>query len=167
MGAIGRNENGGPRGPLFHSGCRTVGFSLMELVAVLVVMGVLAVVVMPRFWGSTFDDARFFDESITALRHAQRSALTMQRTVCVGLTGTTVTLTFDATYGGATCPGANLPRPDGASPYLVTAPGGGGFIGVPASFRFDRVGSPSAAQTLSLSGGHQIVIEPVTGHVHD
>lgn len=137
----------------------------MELVAVLVVMGVLAVVVIPRFWGSTFDDARFFDESITALRYAHRSALTMQRTVCVALTGTTITLTYDAAYGGATCPGANLPRPDGASPYLVTAPGGGGFIGAPVSFQFDRVGTPSIAQTLTMSGG-QIIIEPLTGHVH-
>lgn len=139
----------------------------MELIAVLVVTAVLAVVVTPRFWGSTFDEAKFFDESITALRYAQRSALTMQRTVCVAFTGTTITLTYNATYGSATCPGANLSRPDGASPYLVTAPSGGGFTSVPTSFSFDRVGVPSTAQTLGLSGGRQIVVEAVTGHVHD
>jgi MSHA pilin protein MshC len=166
MGAIRRNENGGPRGSPFCFGCRAAGFSLMELVAVLVVLGVLAVVIMPRFWGSTFDEAKFFDESITALRYAQRSALTMQRTVCVAFTGTTITLTYDNVYGGATCPGTGLPRPDGASPYVVTAPSGGGFTAVPAGFRFDRAGAPSAAQTLSLSGGHQIIVEAVTGHVH-
>jgi len=160
-----RTNEGEPRGSLFHFGCRAAGYSLMELVAVLVVTGVLAAVVLPRLWGAEFDDARFFDESTAALRYAQRSALTMQRTVCVALTGATITLTFDSTYGGVTCPGVNLPRPDGASPYVVTA-GGGGFIGAPASFRFDRAGAPNAAQTLVLSGGYQIVIEPVTGHVH-
>jgi MSHA pilin protein MshC len=144
----------------------------MELVAVLVVMSVLAIVVMPRLWDNTFGEAKFFDESITALRYAQRSALTMQRTVCVAFTGTTaITLTFDSTYGGTTCPGTNLPRPDGASPYVVTAPNGVGFTTVPAapaSFRFDRAGAPSVAQTLSVSGGgKQIVIEAVTGHVHN
>jgi MSHA pilin protein MshC len=164
-----RSTEGEPRGSLFCCGRRAAGFSLMELIAVLVVMGVLAIVVMPRLWDNTFSEARFFDESITALRYAQRSALTMQRTVCVAFTGTTtITLTFDNAYGGTTCPGTNLPRPDGATQYVVAAPNGVGFTVAPTSFRFDRVGTPNVAQTLNVSGGgQQIVIEAVTGHVHN
>jgi MSHA pilin protein MshC len=139
----------------------------MELVTVLVILGVLSVAVIPRFWGSTFDQGKFFDDSITALRYAQRSALTMQRTVCVAFSASTITLTYDTTYGGATCPGTSLRRPDGATPYVVAAPSGLAFTATPTTFNFDRAGTPSVAQTIGLSGGYQIFIEAVTGHVHD
>jgi type II secretory pathway pseudopilin PulG len=137
----------------------------MELVTVLIIVGILSVVIAPRFWGSTFDEAKFFDEATTALRYAQRSATAMQRTVCVGFAGNTITLTYDTVYGSSAC-GTPLGGPSGAASYVVTAQGGGGFAAAPASFNFDRVGRPSNPQTLSLLGGFQIVVENETGFVH-
>ncbi len=130
-------------------------------------MSVLAVIAAPRFWGGGFDEARLFDEASSALRYAQRSAISMQRTVCASFTATTLTLTYDATYGSTTCGAAGLLGPGGApAPYTVTAQGSATFTAFPASFTFDRVGRPSAAQTITVSGGRQILVEAESGYVH-
>ena len=142
------------------------GYSLIELVTVLLILGILAVVIMPRFWGSTFDEARFFDEATAVLRYAQRSAITMQRTVCVAFATppATISLTFDPNYGGAACTQA-LRGPDGGSPFGATAQGPAGFTALPAGFNYDRTGRPSNPQVMSLRGGFQIAVEPETGYV--
>lgn len=152
----------------FWGPCVPRGFSLLELVGVLLIAAVVGAVAIPRLWGSRFEEAAFADETLAALRFAHRSAVTMQRTVCVAFTATTATFTYDSTYGGSTCPGTGLPPPGGgAGPYVVTARGSASFSPLPSAFNFDRVGQPSAAQTITFSGGgRQVVIEAVTGYVH-
>lgn len=142
------------------------GYSLIELVTVLLILGILSVAIMPRFWGSTFDQARFFDETTAVLRYAHRSAMTMQRTVCVAFTTppTRVTLTYDQNYGGAACT-LDLRGPDGSAPFRATAPANAGFTALPANFSYDRAGKPSNPQTMSLRGGFQIAVEAETGYV--
>jgi len=141
------------------------GFTLPELVAVLLILGVLSIVAVPRFWGSEYDEARFYDETTAALRFAHRSALAMQRTVCVAFTATTVTLTYDPNYGTGVC-SAGLPGPAGApAPYTVTAAGAAFFAAVPMNFSFDRLGRASLGQTIT-AGGRTIVVEAESGYVH-
>jgi len=144
---------------------RAAGFSLTEMIAVIVIAAILAAVALPRLRAGAFEEVRFHDEAVAMLRYAHRSAVTKQRTVCVGFSGNVITLTYDATYGSASCPGAALRGPDGSEPFVVTAQGAAGFSAAPTSFNFDRVGRPSAAQTLSLNGGFQIVVESETGFV--
>jgi len=133
----------------------------MELVAVLLIMGVLAIVVVPRFWSSGFDESRLYSETAAALRFAQKSALAMQRTVCVTFSATTVTLSYDSNYATAVC-NTPLVAPDGGA-YVVNA--GGGTTLAAASFTYDRTGRPSAGQTITVSGGRQLFVEAVSGYV--
>lgn len=55
---------------------RQHGFTLVELILVLVVIGVLAAVVGPRFFDrDVFDKRQQYEEALSALRYAQRRAL--------------------------------------------------------------------------------------------
>jgi MSHA pilin protein MshC len=148
------------------------GFSLLELVGVLLIAAILAAVVVPKFWGSRFDDAAFADETRSALRFAQRSAVTMRRSVCVTFTSTTAVFTYDPTAVTTTCSSFSptcssaLPPPEGgSSSYTVTARGSASYSSVPTNFNFNCAGAPSTAQTINFPSGQQIVVEALTGYV--
>ncbi len=52
------------------------GFTLTELVVTIAILGALALVSAPRFFGTReFDDRFFFDDTWNALRHAQKLAV--------------------------------------------------------------------------------------------
>ena len=156
-----------PSGSFFY--CRTAGFTIAELVAVLIIVGVVAAVAVPRLGilGSSFDESRLYDQTLAALRFAQKAAVAMQRTVCVAFSGgTTLTLTYVVAYQPTACPGTALPPPGGGAggAYTVVRQGAAGYSAA-ADFSIDRVGRPSVAQTIGLVGGRQIVIEAETGYV--
>lgn len=154
-----------PRGSFFY----WRGFTIPELVAVLIIVGVLAAVAVPRLasTGTSLDEGRLYDQTLAALRYAQKSAIAMQRTVCAAFTGgTTLTLTYISAYTPTACPGLPLPPPGGGSSnsYTVVRQGAAGYS-TAVDFSFDRVGRPSVAQTISLNGGRQIIVETETGYV--
>jgi MSHA pilin protein MshC len=61
-----------PRGRLFRYG----GFTLIELVAVLVIMGIVMAVVAPRFFdNATFSERGYADEIAASMRYARRIAV--------------------------------------------------------------------------------------------
>jgi len=144
----------------------SLGFTMMELVTVLIIASVLAVVALPRLWGSTFDEAKLYDDTLAALRYAQRAAIAMQRTVCAtAATTTQLTLTYASSYGSATC-NTDLVAPGGSTAtYQVSASGSASYSAT-WNGTFDRTGQPGAGQTIALSGGRTITIEAVTGYVH-
>jgi MSHA pilin protein MshC len=52
------------------------GFTLIELVLTLVLLGIIAAVSLPKFFSqSTFDERYFYDDLISAARYAQRLAV--------------------------------------------------------------------------------------------
>ena len=63
------------------------GFTLAELVMVLVIVSVLAVAAMPAMFGRlTFDTRRFADQVRAAMQYAQKVAVAQRRNVCVTVT---------------------------------------------------------------------------------
>ena len=49
------------------------GFTVVELVMVIVIIGIIAVVAVPRMDTSTFRALEFHDRTVAALRHAQKN----------------------------------------------------------------------------------------------
>lgn len=148
------------------------GFTLVELVAMLVIVGILAVVAMPRFFERHEFGARAFsDQTLSALRYAQKAAVAQRRTVCVSFSDAdtvpaTVTLTIASAFGGA-CD-TNLAGPNGAAPYKITADDVSFSALNPnvTANSFSPLGQASIGQTIQVSGAPNIItIERETGYV--
>lgn len=147
---------------------RRGGFTLTELIVILLIVGVLAIAVIPRFLDrSVFDTRGFHDETLSVLRYAQKTAIAQRRNVCVAFTSTTVTLTIAAAAGNAEACTLNLAGPNGVSPYAITAPSGVSFSSLPTNFVFTALGQATVGQTFRVSGvSLDITIEAETGYVH-
>lgn len=157
--------------PGLCSGRFVAGFTLVELIVVLIIAGILAATALPRWLGQTgFEERVFRDETLTALRYAQKSAIAARRTTCATFASTTVTFSISAAFNDATCTGgATLIGPDD-KPLVVTAKGSAAFSPVPGSVIFDAGGRPMAgAGTLSFFGlpaALALTVEAETGYVH-
>jgi MSHA pilin protein MshC len=155
-----------------HSSSGQHGFTLIELIVTMIIIGVLAVVVAPKFFDrGTFDRRGFHDQVMAALRYAQKAAIAQHRNVCVvfGANPASVTLTQVAT--GSPCPGVspgnNLASPSGLT-YSISS-SNVSFSGSPANFSFNSLGQPSFSSTplpVQVSGAATINVEPETGYVH-
>ena len=146
-----------------HPSCQR-GFTLVELVMVMIIVGILAVFAAPRFFDADIFKSRGFADQVQAsLRYAQKIAIAQRRFVCVTIAGNSISL---ATGTAATC-GTPLASPSGGGNYVIDAPAG--VTVTDASFHFKALGSPSAGVTVSVTGGdmtHNIIVEAETGYVH-
>lgn len=149
---------------------RLSGFTLVELVTIIVILGILAAVVMPRFFSrDIFDSRAFHDQVIAALHYAQKAAIAKRRFVCVSFGTNSVTLTYDTTapsptHTAANCPGTNFAGPDGTVPYTVSS-NKASFSSLPAAFSFDSLGQASAAASIQIGGASAITVDAGTGYV--
>jgi len=143
------------------------GFTLVELIAVMIIIAVLAVAALPRlFERQTFDARGFSDGTLAMLRYAQKAAIAERRRVCVDFSANTVSLRVAGAPGASVCD-APLSGPDGKEQYTIAAKGGIAFAPVPAGFSFTALGQASAAATIRISGSATtITVEKETGYVH-
>jgi len=142
---------------------KSAGFTLVELVVIIALLGIVAAVAAPRlFQAGTFQSRGFYDTSAAVIRLAQKTAVAWRRDVFVCVTATTVTA------GTAVGCGTPLTYPSGA-PATETAPAGVTLS--PAAFSFDGLGRPSAAATITFTSTiagdppRQITVAAQTGYV--
>lgn len=152
-----------------------LGFTLIELVMVIVMLGVLAIYAAPRMFNSGDFYARgFHDETLAFLRYAQKTAIAQRRTVCVAFTTNSATLNMASAAATTTCNTA-LQGPKGDSPATITARTGVTYSSTPTDFNFDGLGQPitslgvaMAKQTIQVSNAAKsITVQAATGYVHE
>ena len=144
---------------------QSTGFTTIELVMVIVILGILSVTIAPTFFDNAVFQARGFSDQLSAtLRYAQKAAIAQHRLVCVDLTTTSITLTIATLNTDSSCSLAlNLPDRTGNT---LTAPSGI-TLNPATAFNFDALGRASSAVTISISGiSNAISVEAETGYVH-
>ncbi|WP_301100813.1 type II secretion system protein [Propionivibrio sp.] len=141
------------------------GFTLVELVTVLAILGVLAVVVIPRTSGlSDYRALEFHDNALAALRHGQKSATSHRRLVCVAFTTTSVTLTIARVNPAAVCSDPLLLPGSDSNSVLSNDVANALFDALPADFNFQPDGS-AADRSLAVAG-RAITVVGSTGNVY-
>lgn len=155
------------------------GFTLIELIMVMVVVGILALVVAPRFLdANVFKSRGFADQVQASLRYAQKEAIAQHRNVCVAMTASKISLTIANASGAASACGPSLAFPAGGN--SITAPSAAITItlapAAPATFNFDSLGKPwdvlgttpsTVQKSITISGATNIIyVEAETGYVH-
>jgi MSHA pilin protein MshC len=128
------------------------GFTMVELVTVMVIVGILAATVMPRFFTvSEFEDRGSADQVKSMLRFAQKTAIAQHRIVSVAISGDAASPNCTTTLAGAS------PELTCQVKSKVTAGAG--------TYSFNALGKPPATASITV-GGTAITIEAETGYVH-
>ena len=151
------------------------GFTLPELVLIIVLLGILSATILPRFASeSTFLERGYQDEVLAGLRYAQKLAIASGCEVqaCIGggcspsLAGLQLNQRATTCTSGSFTRDVDDPIKPGA-PYQLLAPSGIALSSTANTFVFDPLGQASADVTLSIgSGSRQVRVVSTTGYVY-
>ena len=141
---------------------RALGFTLAELLIVIVVAAILAAIAIPQFNLREIDAAWFHDQVRSGVRYAQRTAVAQRRCVFVSVTPTQLRLL----YGDAACSITAIQVRDLArdAAFELNAPTGITLSAAPNPFSFNGLGQPSAAATVSVDG-KVVTVNAESGYV--
>ena len=135
------------------------GFSIIELVITLILIGILASLIIPRINLSNFRESGGFQQGIAMIRLGQKLAISSGCQVNVSLNGNTCTLSYSG------CAASSIVNPStGQNNFCSDSTPA---ISPAVNFSFDKLGAPSAQQTISFTGGQTVIVEANTGFVHE
>lgn len=161
------------------------GFTLGELVVVMVIVSILAVFAASRLTGTFASTRGFYDGAVALIQYGRKLAIAQRRAVFVQVAAGSVTLCYTA---GAPCasavPAPPVPPASGnpaqvafsTTPSLsVTAPSGVTISAGTGTFQFNGLGvyldaagaDPGANRTVTVTGdgSHSLTVHRDTGYV--
>lgn len=134
---------------------------MVELIAVMVVMGVLAAFAVPKLQGmlSVRDDT-WRDEVVSGLRLAHKTALSHRRLVCVALSNTQLTVTIASANPATSCDvalgglgsGTAFATSDNSASTTTVSPGGTIYFQPDGRVTTDGAGASTSGRTIAISG---------------
>ncbi len=153
------------------------GFTLVELIVVMILLGLLAVTALPRFFSpQSFSTRGVFEDLTATLRFAHQQAVAQRRLMCVTVNASSFSVTRARAVPPAACDGTALLDPSSGSGYarnLATlAPGvsiaaRGATAALPVTISFDALGRTGAAGLrVNGDGSFCLNVEAETGYVY-
>lgn len=144
------------------------GFTLVELIITLIIMGILTVLATPLLFDAlSFSTRGFSDQARAAFQYAQKLAIAQRRNVCVTVTLSSVSLTRAAIAGAAEACSVPVANPTGGGNYDLTAPSSV-TLSPPGVTTFDALGATASSANIAVTGDgtFNIIVETTTGYVH-
>lgn len=132
-----------------NSTYKSRGFTLVELVTVMIIVGVLAVAVLPKFESAGFQSQAAADQVKAALRYGQKLAIAQHRAISITISSA------GSTSCNLTLSGSSISCAIKNDVTLSASP----------TITFDALGKPGASSSFTV-GGTTITIEAETGYVH-
>lgn len=142
------------------------GFTVIELIVVLVLVGVVALTALPRFFDTRdFTGQGFYDELISAVRFGRATAVASGCSVQVRITSSPAGYGLfqratDCTTGAYT---RAVPHPSQSGDFADNAPNG--ITVTAATLTFDGYGRADADATVTVAGSRILDVVAATGYV--
>lgn len=137
------------------------GFTLVELIVVILLIGILSIFIAPRFFNDNDFKARgIADEIIMATRHAQRLSMSRGQNHRIIINpGSYRVEKF------VTSVSTSVRHPDGNSSFNIILPAN--IVSTTTTIEFDQLGRPIPNITTNITiGTFSVTIEKETGYAH-
>ena len=149
------------------------GFTMVELIAVMLLVGVLAVVALPRLDGTLgLRGTAWRDQVLAATLQARSLATGHRRLVCLTVATGAVQMTMASANPASSC-NTTLPGPDGdarwavdpASLAVTVNPAGTLYLQPDGRVTSDGAGLTAVNVSIAIAGETALQITGETGHV--
>ena len=139
------------------------GFTLVELVLVIVLLGILSAIILPNLTRSGVDGRNFFDRALNSIRYAQKLAIAQRRDVYVCIGANSLAVGFVT--------GCAAPASDPGGGLINVSETAVSITPTPLEFNFDARGGVLAQHNIVVSvpdtgDSYTLRVERNTGYVH-
>ncbi|WP_312447915.1 type II secretion system protein [Stutzerimonas nitrititolerans] len=128
------------------------GFTIVELIMVIVILGIISAVALPRFFDrKTFDERFYFEEVLSSVRYGQKLAVASGCLVNVKINNSGYALA----YGAGACSGIQIKDPSDKS-YPIKPPSNVS-IQSGMELEFNSLGCITSDSSVNCSSGNNTV----------